>query len=155
MKKLLLISLLILPFFISAQFSVERSVFSSLGYSNSGVINIDATFGEAAIGLFKDGNYQLSVGFHQTVDIINNVNRADDVAISIYPNPTHQMINISSTNEIDKIDLLSLSGSIIYNNNSIQNDESKVDISQLPHGMYILQVTTINGKKIQEQIIVH
>jgi hypothetical protein len=68
--------------------------------------------------------------------------------ISIYPNPTQDVINFQTlkTTSIIEADLYSLTGKKI--NVSIDND--KMDISSLSEGLYLLQLTTSKGTFTQK-----
>ncbi len=53
--------------------------------------------------------------------------------ITIYPNPTNNMINISTTQEIQNMEIFSVTGQKISEHGS---DVTTIDISALPYGMY-------------------
>lgn len=77
-------------------------------------------------------------------------NISDNDEIKIYPNPSKGIINIEATVSINQITILDLSGKIVlsaYTNNSIV----KLDISDLPKGIYIIETNT--GKKHFNRII--
>ncbi len=59
--------------------------------------------------------------------------------LSIYPNPAENVTQILSTEQIESIALIDLSGSVIYVPNSNGN-ESRLDLSQVKSGVYFVQV---------------
>lgn len=66
-----------------------------------------------------------------------------------YPNPAESTLYINKKNEtISKIVLYSMSGIEI-----IKSDDDKIDISQLPVGIYLIKVQKENGKIQTEKII--
>ncbi|MDX9892147.1 MAG: YCF48-related protein [Bacteroidales bacterium] len=69
---------------------------------------------------------------------IGNYNLSD---IKVYPNPATDLLTISSENgsTIHNVKIYDLQGKLILN---IQNDYSKIDISQIKSGLYIIQITT-------------
>lgn len=81
---------------------------------------------------------------------INSTNPTSD--ISIFPNPTNDEINIiiSEAHEIQKMELINiLSASIIQ----IEGYKKKIDISNLPKGLYFLKAVFSNGKTITKKIV--
>lgn len=64
----------------------------------------------------------------------------------IYPNPAHNVINIS-TNGLQKVEIIDLSGRKITESHS-----RSVDISQLPNGHYFARIITVNGTFVRRFI---
>ncbi|MCB0605634.1 MAG: T9SS type A sorting domain-containing protein [Saprospiraceae bacterium] len=68
--------------------------------------------------------------------------------LSIFPNPTQSFITISLSSNIDLpcyYSVIDMRGQIIVNPTEMNQKEKNVDISTLPHGIYILQVSTHAG----------
>lgn len=143
---------------MSSQISVERSVFSSLGTSVSGNILLEATYGEAAIGNFSSSKYRLTVGFHQSVDLIDGLSEIDQSDIVLYPNPAQNHIEIHSESEISRIKIVDLSGKILFDKiiSTLKpvGGNTEIDVSKLSSGMYIVQIVNAEGLEIQERIII-
>ncbi|MBO6201355.1 MAG: T9SS type A sorting domain-containing protein, partial [Chryseobacterium sp.] len=60
--------------------------------------------------------------------------------ISIFPNPSSDFIHIKSDEEIRSIKIYDIKGSLIKSDNT-----SKIDISALPKGNYIISIETRSG----------
>ncbi|PCJ66483.1 MAG: hypothetical protein COA58_06815 [Bacteroidetes bacterium] len=74
----------------------------------------------------------------------------DNINISIYPNPTSSVINISSPYPIESIELIDLSGKIVLH----RTTDTQLEISNLPRGIYTLQIQTTEGvfrKKVSKK----
>ncbi|MDI9308737.1 MAG: T9SS type A sorting domain-containing protein [Limnohabitans sp.] len=67
---------------------------------------------------------------------------------SIYPNPTNDIINISSSENIKSIEVYSLEGRKIK---SVAT--SSIDISDLSNGMYLVQLQTEDGKLGSKKVL--
>lgn len=69
---------------------------------------------------------------------IGNYNLSD---IKVYPNPATDLLTISSENgsNIQNVKIYDLQGKLIKN---VQSDYSKIDLSQIKSGLYIIQITT-------------
>lgn len=71
--------------------------------------------------------------------------------ISIYPNPTSEVLMLSSENlVIEKINIYSISGKLILEQKL--NESNSINISGLSEGIYFLEVFADNGKSIQRFI---
>lgn len=67
---------------------------------------------------------------------------------SVYPNPSNSMVMVTSAENIESIEILSLDGRKIQ---SVSG--TSIDISRLSNGMYLLQVKTNEGKTGIKRII--
>lgn len=70
--------------------------------------------------------------------------------ISIFPNPTSDYINVNSTENIRNINLMDLTGKVIFNH--IGNDLKLIDISNINKGLYILNITLQNDSEYSTKI---
>ena len=74
----------------------------------------------------------------------------------IYPNPTNEKFFIKSSNQqIKNITLYNLIGKRIIAQSNINTANLSVDVSELPHGTYLLSVESESGIQITRKIIVH
>jgi hypothetical protein len=69
--------------------------------------------------------------------------------ISLYPNPAQEVLNVSSSNKISKIEVYDLLGRKVASN----NNASEVNVSSLGKGAYIVKVAQENGSVIAKQFI--
>ena len=85
------------------------------------------------------------------MDLISSTHELSDVVISIYPNPTSDIVFIDLSNELEyEFSLFHLDGQLILN----QKNTAVLDMSKLPIGTYILEVRDLNTRgRIVEQII--
>jgi hypothetical protein len=70
-------------------------------------------------------------------------------SISLYPNPAHEVLNISSTIKITKIQVYDIQG----RNVASYNNTSDINIAALGKGAYIVKVVQENGNIIAKQFI--
>ena len=69
--------------------------------------------------------------------------------ISLYPNPAQEVLNISSSNSITKIEVYDLLGKKVASNNNASN----VNVAALGKGAYIVKVVQENGCVVAKQFI--
>ncbi|BDD05176.1 T9SS type A sorting domain-containing protein [Aureibacter tunicatorum] len=143
MKKIKLILLLLF-----ATISVKaQEVISSQGgsYSNANA-NMDFTIGEAIIEMGTDGVYDITQGFHQTVWAVTVLrNDLPDYEVSVYPNPTSDILNIK-TSKFRNVtyNLYDLEGRLILQN-ELEDNLTTIEVRDLISGSYLL--TLRDGKQ--------
>jgi hypothetical protein len=73
---------------------------------------------------------------------VGTVNVAD---VKIYPNPTQNTIYISSSTELQKVELYSIQGVLITNKCLQTGNSGRINLSQQKNGIYILKVENSDG----------
>ena len=150
LKFLFLVSLLIsVKMFLSQQ--INQSVISTDGgqaFNNQ--YSITYTIGELVSDFATDTslNVDLTQGFNQFfLNIVSVDNLFFDVDINVFPNPTHDFLNVevlSSHNNLS-INLFDISGKLIRENDISQNKFS-ISFSDLAAGNYFLVFLNNNEK---------
>ena len=69
---------------------------------------------------------------------------------SVYPNPTSKLINISSTEQVDRVDLFNPLGQIVL---SKTNNVTKLNVENLKQGLYVLKLYS-GDKSVTKKIII-
>jgi hypothetical protein len=76
-----------------------------------------------------------------------NTSKFDHSAeITLYPNPSKEILNFKTNNDIsvNSIEIYNMSGQLVMNIINAKNSKS-VDISRLSQGSYIIKIITNNG----------
>jgi hypothetical protein len=73
------------------------------------------------------------------------IDEIDNLAISIYPNPTSNQFTIKSNNTVKSIRILNLLGELINAPININNNYYSIDISNECSGIYLVEIQTENG----------
>ena len=104
---------------------------------NKGVVYV----GTHGRGIFKSSN--TSSVFDYTNDDSDDVNM-----LSIYPNPAESFINLELSSDINVYDvsIIDLMGKEVYNSSSLSS--TRIDISSLEVGNYIIVVNSDSGKQL-------
>lgn len=72
-------------------------------------------------------------------------------AIKLYPNPANKLVQVTSQNPIEKLELRTIQGKLIKSENiQTTNFSSTVDVSSLPTGIYLMNITTTKGTAIKK-----
>jgi hypothetical protein len=71
-------------------------------------------------------------------------------AIKLYPNPTNNILYIDSKVTLEQIDLFDLSGKKLLFK---ENDLERVSLKDFSEGIYLIQLTSINGERLTKRII--
>lgn len=111
------------PFFSGSEFSPNAEGIYTIVYTvtNCGVQTVDS--------------FEVEI----TCDVAGL--ESDELNLSIYPNPTNDILYIESNNTFEKIELIDVLGKTIL---SFSSSET-IDISDVPNGMYTLRMTSGEG----------
>ena len=72
----------------------------------------------------------------------------------LFPNPNNGLLQFASTEGLKKMDIFDLNGRLTQNQIFANAEKSgAVEISQLPTGVYIVQITLGNGERISEKLV--
>ena len=74
--------------------------------------------------------------------------------ISISPNPTNGLLSITSTNELQNIEVTTIAGQVLLS----QSYNSKSQILQLQNfaeGIYFVKVVCTNGMSVTKKVVVY
>lgn len=108
--------------------------------------------GSVTVRAYQDGNTQFyaATAVDRTFTVLavtaNEPTWAD--ALEVYPNPVSGVLNIAfpSSEVVDKVSLKAINGAIVAEPSVKTRQKTlTLDVSQLPKGMYLLQVQTANG----------
>ena len=93
---------------------------------------------------------ELNVYYHISTDISEEQNSLAN-AISVYPNPTDGIINLSANTDLSsfRIDLLDILGKEVQ----LLPSQSKLDLGNHPSGIYFLKITDRSGSTQVKKII--
>jgi hypothetical protein len=157
MKSILgLFLLFVVSLSVSGQ-EIKQQVVSSAGeFSVSGdnSVSLSWTLGEIAIATVQSGSGDiiLTQGFQQSKLLIDLIRKNPDlgVKVSIFPNPTNEIVNINFSEGLDgetDIYLSSADGRLVYTGKLLSGDLLKqINMQQYPGGTYILRIQ--NGIRI-------
>ena len=100
-----------------------------------------------ASGCFDSGSSSMHVVTTSHVGINNFLSQS----IQIYPNPAHNELSIIAGNKISNVTISSLIGQVVYSevalSHAMTGELWKVNIENLPAGVYVVKVTDSEGIK--------
>lgn len=111
---------------------------------NNGV----ASGGEQTVDLTTTGNICWTAGsltsgkYAVTVDATcsSAINEVEAKHLSIYPNPTQNVLSIDTEDQVSQVVIESLSGSVVKTSSDL-----KVNVSDLPAGMFLVKVVYVDN----------
>jgi hypothetical protein len=117
--------------------------------TGNGVYSLDPSTGSST--QLVAGGYQylklINTGTLKTTDV-----KKENNYFSVYPNPTPGIFYIKSEEKINSATLYSSTGQIVKTYKNLENEEIKIDISDLPANTYLLKTTTKSGQKTSKII---
>lgn len=116
--------------------------------------------GEHYVDVFPNGNYfvgyysnSLDCAYERMWSIHNSsVEGLIESSIRIYPNPVNNKIKIESELTLKLYRILDLNGKLI-NSGSFPDNRRVINASQLPKGVYLIQLETNDGITITKEIV--
>ncbi len=157
--KRLVVTLTSVFFVVSAgaQQIKQQVIASAGGFNVSGGMSLSWTLGETIIPTFRNGNLVLTHGFQQQLVISTLVEDIEgSVAVTIYPNPSSDILNIRFESPQDGdilIFLIDTEGKLVRTDRIVAPEtEKKIDMQSLAAGIYYLKM--IKGKRVNVYKIV-
>ena len=156
MKKILLLSALLIFGFVSAQ-SISKQVIAPSGSTiSNGDNQLSYTAGEVVVGgmTAEDGSVQLGNGYYPSLDLqaLSIESQTTNLLVKVYPNPTKEVIFITHPNNITfKVFISDLTGKVL-----LQKEVGKqepINIERYPNGTYLINVITEHTKTNSYKII--
>jgi len=91
---------------------------------------------------------------YMNVDIVDETRLENTIQWLIYPNPAHTEIFIQTEEQIDQIQVYSSNGKLCLKINKLElnGNTGKIDISSLPHGVYLVEMLTKEESFVQRII---
>ena len=143
----------------------ETYTISLSNFDGDAIANETIYLNDHATGIItnlSEGSYTFTevYGVHNdrfTLQFINEevLDSTENVAtsISVFPNPTNGIINIQSPNVlIQDVYLVDIQGRIMLQQNNIQNNTYKLDMSTLDTAVYFITIITEHGSVIERVI---
>ena len=151
-RKLVMLSLFMSFYIISQAQVFSPTVIASAGASGtSATCIIDWTLGEIAIETFTQTSTILTQGFQQ--NFLSNptaIEIAEKSEFSFYPNPAKDCIYLNlkqAHNENVNVEIFNIKGTKVWSSIlESAKDLEKIDINSLPSGMYMLRISSRQGK---------
>ena len=147
------INLIVIIYFMFTLFTfsqeIQREVISSQGESvelDSGIY-VTQTIGQHSVASYSIDNLTVQQGYQQSFwNSLINSNEEFNVDITFYPNPTIDYVNFNFSN-LESSDLNVLvfdyAGRVLITTKiDIENYKTKLDLSSLPSGSYLIYLNT-------------
>jgi uncharacterized protein (TIGR02145 family) len=89
----------------------------------------------------------------EVILIATNVDQVEPYAIKVYPNPVFTMVVIE-TSRADRVEMVNIEGKVVIEK-EVKDAVTRLNISQINAGIYILHLYMDSGKRHTERLLVH
>ncbi len=151
MKRVILMSTLFIgSLTMVAQPSYPQVISTSGSFITNGTISLSTTIGEPVILTYTTTENVLTQGFQQPCyDTITGLFEISStkIALSIYPNPTEQLVNIELHSDLAgvvQLMVVDIWGRLVYQQDVVFNKKNILDLNYLASGQYFLRLTNQN-----------
>jgi hypothetical protein len=108
------------------------------GVQNGSEITVPANHYKVSFNV-KTGAY--------TFDLVSGIEMVmqNDKFLKVFPNPAENNLNVASSYEIKQIQLLDIFGKLVHTNTYANNNQVKLNLTDLSAGLYFIRITTTNS----------
>ncbi len=120
-------------------------------------INLDAPIGLYDVGYYNiDDGALIKANAFTVNELVIGTPEINKATAQIYPNPASQVINIASNQTIEEVAITDITGRLIATKKP-ENKQTTIELNigdlQIPKGIYIVKVQSVNGLVTQKIII--
>jgi subtilisin family serine protease len=90
---------------------------------------------------------------HQFLSLPTAISQVDKITFEIFPNPTNSFININIDGEIDDLLVTDVLGKLQCAQYNLNQSFATISLSELPDGIYFLQLKTNDGLYLSQKIV--
>lgn len=145
MKKIIAFCAIGISVHAGAQSVTPQVVATSGDYYNGSSANLSWTLGEVAIDTYVGSSNQLTQGFQQPEIRFSELeNFAQDLVVSLYPNPATSLVNlqIANNSETLQLQMYDASGKLILSGIYVSNENHPIYLTGLADGFYLLKISS-------------
>ncbi len=105
---------------------------------------------DVAVVTAPDGITQVKYKTSSFISSVFNIYDKSASSVQLYPNPVTNALNIKGI-ELSTVKVYSLTGMMMISKSDIYND--KIEVGQLPQGIYIIEMTDKSGKIVNDKFL--
>ncbi|XOV66494.1 MAG: T9SS type A sorting domain-containing protein [Fluviicola sp.] len=88
-----------------------------------------------------------------TTSSVISVSRNAGADVKVYPNPAKDQLKIKASENINRVDIVSVSGAIVKSVELFNTSETTVNVSDVTNGVYLANIYTENEKIVKRMIV--
>jgi len=147
MKRLFFLVIGIIMTSLATSQTASPELVSSAGDSfNNTSYQLDWSIGECITATHSAGSYVITQGLHQSsYDIATEIDLAQDINITVYPNPTSDLISLSGFQTLSglHVRITDINGKVLQQA-EVTNETEQLNFSNYAAGTYFISVTENN-----------
>ena len=147
MKRLFFLFIGIIMTNLAFSQTASPELISSAGDSfNNTSYQLDWSIGECITATHSAGSYVITQGLHQSsYDIATEIDLAQDINITVYPNPTSDLISLSGFQTLSglHVRITDINGKVLQQA-EVTNETEQLNFSNYAAGTYFISVTENN-----------
>lgn len=89
---------------------------------------------------------------YNDLGVITSIKNMSSSSINVYPSPTTNLLNITSSEKISTIELISITGQILLLE-TINSKEHELQLQNFAEGIYFVKVIYVNGMSVTKKIV--
>ena len=133
-----------------SNFSLTTANFSMINGFSDSLRSQPLTYSLSPSNFFSN-TYSITISKECIGTDLEKIYNHDDF-ITLVPNPTFDLVNVSSNNEIEKIELINTVGQVLFYNN-VYSKTYQLQLYRYSEGVYFVRITYRNGLSVIKKII--
>ncbi|MFT5823068.1 MAG: hypothetical protein ACI8ZM_004327 [Crocinitomix sp.] len=101
-----------------------------------------------------NGSTDGKIYFTKEMVSTSSIEETNSIAVTTFPNPAVNVLNINSTEAIKSVKLYNTNGQLVFSNSNGSNSMIQLDVTQFENGIYILETTTLSGTSTVQKVII-
>jgi len=118
---------------------------------DNGAFTFTETLGEIynvnGVVAYSYSEYSIQYRIASDIEVVGAVNNAFAANTNVYPNPTHNNLTITNLNDVERIELISVTGQTILNEN-VTDDIMNINLESMASGIYMLKLVSQSESRV-------
>ena len=123
-------------------------------YCSNNTTEVYFSIGEVFIETSTNTTNAITAGFNQpTINITPTNIRFENVKINVFPNPTSNILRISTNSNTKYCVKISSAAGVSVKSLTFSENESQIDVSDISPGVYVIEISDITGASNSYRIV--
>jgi hypothetical protein len=96
---------------------------------------------------YSYGEYSIHYRIPSDIEVAGAINDAFAANTEVYPNPTHNNLTITNLTDVERVELISVTGQTILNEN-VTDDIMNINLESLASGIYMLKLVSQTDSRV-------
>jgi hypothetical protein len=87
-------------------------------------------------------DHYIDIGAYEFQGFVSTKDDSNPAEFRVFPNPALRTLFISTPDDVSRIEITTVTGQIVYPDRSLRAQDTMIDITNLPSGLYVVTLTS-------------